>query len=291
MLTKNFIVLEFKQNMKKVTFILFLCQCILMFSQKNVKIYYEKKQDTIAYYMDNQEIYPVSVVFSGQPEVENMKKPEIFKITQLLPSKSVRNKIVYFVWNDKTKKWGIKKMPDYKTYIGDITIKTYDSDYIYDLPFQKGKSFNIYQGYNGTFSHQNENSLDFTMPEGTEITAAREGLVIDVVQNNNKGCPTKDCASFGNYITILHSDGTIAQYFHLKQNGARVIVGDTVQKSSVIGLSGNTGWSSGPHLHFTCYLPSSTGEKQRKTIKTIFRTGKGNKTEYLIEKKTYSKEY
>lgn len=71
-------------------------------------------------------------------------------------------------------------------YIGDITIKNYDSTYQYDLPFQKGKAFLMYQGYNGTFSNQNENSLDFVMPEGTEILASREGLVIDVLQSNNK---------------------------------------------------------------------------------------------------------
>lgn len=277
--------------MKKILIITLLFQFLLFYSQKNVKMYYEQKKDTIIYYADNQEIYPASIVFAGQPELENMKKPEIFKITQVLPPKSVKNKVTYFVANDKKKRWGIKKMPSYFTYIGDVTLKSYDSGYQYDLPFQKGKSFNVYQGYNGTFSHQNEYSLDFTMPEGTGITAAREGLIIEVVQHNNKSCPTKDCANLGNYVSIMHADGTIAQYFHLQQNGAKVSVGDTIKKGDVIGLSGNTGWSNGPHLHFECYLPSSTGEKQRKTIKTLFRTGDGNKTEYLTEKKTYLKEY
>jgi len=277
--------------MKKTLILTLLFPFALLFSQKNVKMYYEQKKDTIIYYIDNLEIYPTSIVFSGQPELENMRKPEIFNTIQVLPPKSVKNKVTCFIVNDKTKRWGIKKMPGYSKYIGDITLKSYDSDYKYDLPFQKGKSFNVYQGYNGTFSHQNEYSLDFTMPEGTEITASREGLVIDVIQNNNQGCPTKDCAKLGNYISILHSDGTIAQYFHLKQNGAKVNIGENVKKNQIIGFSGNTGWSNGPHLHFTCYLPSNTGEKQRKTIKTLFRTGDGNKTEYLTEKKTYSKEY
>lgn len=277
--------------MKKLFVLSLVFQCVLLLSQKNTKMYYERKGDTITYYADNHEIYPVSFVFSAQPELENMKKPEIFKMIQILPPRSTKNKVTYFVVNDKKKKWGVKKMPSYMIYVGDVSLKTYDSAYQYDLPFQKGKSFNIYQGYNGTFSHQNENSLDFTMPEGTEILAAREGVVIDLVKHNNSGCPTKSCANQANYITVLHADGTFAQYFHLKQNGVKVNIGDQIKKGDVIGLSGNTGWSNGPHLHFVCYLPSATGEKLRTTIKTLFRTGNGNKTEYLSEKKTYLKDY
>ncbi|WP_051957081.1 M23 family metallopeptidase [Chryseobacterium populi] len=277
--------------MKKIFFVSFLFQFIILFSQKNTRIYYEKNRDTITYYADNQELFPVSFVFSAQPELENMNKPEAFKMTQVLPSKSLKNKIAYFVVNDKTKRWAVKKMPGYLIYIGDITLKTYDSGYVYDLPFPKGKSFNVYQGYNGKFSHQNENSIDFSMPEGTEILAAREGLVVDLVKHNNSGCAEINCANQANYITILHPDGTFAQYYHLKQNGVLVNIGDQVKKGDIIGLSGNTGWSNGPHLHFVTYLSDSKGDKLRTTLKTLFRTGNGSKTEFVSEKKTYSKNY
>jgi murein DD-endopeptidase MepM/ murein hydrolase activator NlpD len=277
--------------MKKLFILLFISQFTVFFSQKNVKMYNEKKGDSIIFYVDNQEIYPVSLVFGGQPETENLKKPELFRITQVIPAKITKQRVTFFVVNDKRKGWAIKKMPGYLMYIGDITIKDYDTKYQYDLPFRKGKSFLMYQGYNGTFSHQNENSLDFTMPEGTEILAAREGLVIDVVQSNNKNCPTVSCAPFGNYVSILHSDGTIAQYFHLQQNGAKVNIGDNVTKGQLIALSGNTGWSNGPHLHFVTFLPSATGDKNRVTLKTLFRTGNGDKVEFLGEKKTYLKAY
>lgn len=149
----------------------------------------------------------------------------------------------------------------------------------------------IHQGYNGTFSHQNENSLDFIMPEGTEVLAAREGLVIDIVQSNNRCCLTRDCAPLGNYVTTLHSDGTIAQYYHLQQNGVQVKIGDKVNKSQPIAYSGNTGWSSGPHLHFNVYISSATGDKNRVTLKTLFKTGLGDKVEYLEEKKSYARGY
>ncbi len=277
--------------MKKFLILIFISQFCFIFSQKNVKMYNERKGDSITFYVDNQEIYPVSLVFSGQPETENLKKPELFKTTQVIPAKTSKKRVTYFVVNDKKKGWAIKKMPGYLMYIGDITIKNYDSTYQYDLPFAKGKAFLMYQGYNGTFSHQNENSLDFVMPEGTEILASREGLVIEVVQSNNKSCPTRSCAPFGNYVSILHPDGTIAQYYHLQQNGAKVKIGDSVSKGQPIALSGNTGWSNGPHLHFVTFLPSATGDKNRITIKTLFRTGDGKKVEFLEEKKSYSRAY
>ncbi|MBD8082923.1 M23 family metallopeptidase [Chryseobacterium caseinilyticum] len=277
--------------MKKLLILLLISQFTILFSQKNIKMYNERKGDSISFYVDNKDIYPVSLVFNGQPETENLKKPELFKTTQVIPGNAVKYRVTYFVVNDRTKGWSIRKMPGYKSYLGDITIKDYDKNYQYDLPYKKGESYLMYQGYNGTFSHQNENSLDFTMPEGTEVLAAREGMVIEVVQSNNRSCPTRDCAPFGNYISILHPDGTIAQYYHLKQNGAKVKIGDTVIKSQPIALSGNTGWSKGPHLHFNVYISNPTAEKFRTTLKTLFRTGDGSKAEFLEEKKTYLREY
>ncbi|KAB1231488.1 M23 family metallopeptidase [Chryseobacterium viscerum] len=277
--------------MRKIIALLLLLPSITLFSQNNIKVYHEKKGDTLSLFADNKAIYPMSLVFSGSPEVENMRIPQPFKTTQVIPANSVKNRVGYFIVDDKTKGWKVKKVPGYMMYIGDVTLKNYDKDYHYDLPFKKGKSFNIYQGYNGTFSHQNENSLDFTMPEGTEVIAAREGLVTDLVSTSNMGCPTRSCVDKANYITILHPDGTFAQYYHLKQNGVKVNIGDQVKKGDVIGLSGNTGWSKGPHLHFVCYLPRVENDKYRETIKTLFKTGNGTKNEYLMEKKTYSKEY
>jgi hypothetical protein len=61
--------------MKKLLVTGFLMLSLAAYSQKPAKLYTEVKQDTVAYYADNSEIYPVSITFTGQPELENLKIP------------------------------------------------------------------------------------------------------------------------------------------------------------------------------------------------------------------------
>lgn len=178
----------------------------------------------------------------------------------------------------------------YKTkYVyGDVTRTAYDKNHVYLLPYEQGKNFFINQGYYGNFSHRDVQALDFTMPEGTPVLAAREGVVIKVTQHNIAGCAEESCKEYNNDVLIYHPDGTIGVYAHIKQNGAKVKPGDTVKAGDVIALSGNTGFSSGPHLHFACYL-FEFGNK--KSVPTHFKTGDGTKTELLKEKQWYLKGY
>ncbi|RYG49815.1 MAG: M23 family metallopeptidase, partial [Chitinophagaceae bacterium] len=159
---------------------------------------------------------------------------------------------------------------------------------VYDLPFQKGKSFLLFQGYNGSSSHQNQNALDFPMPEGTEVLAARDGIVVKIVQHNTEHCESEACKQFNNYVIIMHSDGSYAYYAHIKQNGAKAKIGDKVKQGDVIAYSGNVGWSGGPHLHFACFIG---GFDNWRTLETQFRTGKGDSTETLKEKNSYVRDY
>jgi murein DD-endopeptidase MepM/ murein hydrolase activator NlpD len=162
-----------------------------------------------------------------------------------------------------------------------------DLNYPYDLPFKKGKFYRVSQGYNGSYSHKNACALDFDMMEGTEVLAAREGKVIAILQESYIGCPDKKCAKYDNYVRIFHPDGIIGEYFHFKQFGIQVKLGDDVKKGDFIGYSGNTGWSNAPHLHFSCYSGWGTNE----TIKTFFRVNDGSKVQYLVEGENYSKRY
>ncbi|MBO6794751.1 MAG: M23 family metallopeptidase [Balneolaceae bacterium] len=137
--------------------------------------------------------------------------------------------------------------------LGDPFNSTPDSSFSYSWPFPKGKSYAIMQAYFGKYSHSSDYSrfaIDFRMAEGDTIIAARDGIVIGVIEDYNVGGNNKKYRDFANYITLLHDDGTLSQYAHLMHKGALVEVGDTVKTLQPIGLAGNTGFSSAPHLHF-----------------------------------------
>ncbi|MEM6523662.1 MAG: M23 family metallopeptidase [Bacteroidota bacterium] len=171
----------------------------------------------------------------------------------------------------------------YKYVLGNVLEAKHDERAIYRLPYDTSKSYQLFQGYNGQFSHRDKKALDFTMEVGTLVHAARAGKVIRLKEDSNQGCGDESCKEMGNYILILHKDGTIAKYFHLKKNGVKVGLGDQIEAGDIIGLSGNTGWSTGPHLHFEVYEPSMDGEK---TIPTYFITKEADKV-LLTEGRKY----
>lgn len=130
-------------------------------------------------------------------------------------------------------------------------------DYIsrihYLPPLAPGGRFQVSQGFGGEFSHhdlQNQYAVDIMMPIGTPIHAARAGIVLEVEDDFYVGGMQQAFASKANSIWILHDDGSIAVYAHLALEMAQVYPGLQVQAGDLIGYSGNTGFSSGPHLHF-----------------------------------------
>ena len=149
-----------------------------------------------------------------------------------------------------------------------------DSSYIYTLPFENRKKVFLVQGYESKlFSHKNERALDFKVKKGTRVCAARAGVVISLREDSDKGGLKKENLSDGNYVSIQHNDGSVAHYWHLQKDGAAVNVGDTVKTGQWIGLSGNTGYSSFPHLHFEVQGYDASGNY--KQLATRFRTKNG----------------
>lgn len=151
----------------------------------------------------------------------------------------------------------------------------HDDDYVYAFPYAAGKTYRVLQGYGSKFSHTGleEFSIDFDMPVGTPVHAARDGIVARIEESNVEGCWDDGCGKFANYIIVLHDDGTTGEYFHLVKNGALVDVGDRVVQGQKIGRSGNTGHSTMPHLHFAVYRAVENGNTQ--SIPVRFRDANG----------------
>ncbi len=132
--------------------------------------------------------------------------------------------------------------------------RAFPEDVSYSLPVDEGSGWELGQAFHGGFSHsdeQNRFAVDFIVDPGTPVLAARSGTVMEVMSGfNGNSLNRRDYAERANFIRILHEDGSMAIYAHLQENGVLVAVGDRVALGQEIGISGNTGFSSGPHLHF-----------------------------------------
>ena len=247
---------------------LFLCILFfLLFAVKTVypqqandmydraRVYTEKAPgDSVHLKIDNGFVIPISLqldLFSHN--LEGAGDSVIFDIVPAADSARVigRFKIrnpdsVYLC----TYKW--------KVVLGD-TSKTPDLAYSYRYPYQSWVPYKVSQGPGGAFSHKNMFAYDFALPIGTPVTAAREGLVALVKDDSRVGGNNKALTRDANFIAIMHPDGTIANYIHLRA-AALVKEGQWVHKGQIIGYSGNTGYTTGPHLHFEIIQPLLSAE-------------------------------
>lgn len=157
----------------------------------------------------------------------------------------------------------------------------HDENWIYSLPYDPGAEYPVDQGYSGAFSHtgQDQYSIDWRMPPGARICAARGGKVIELKIDSNVGGPDPQWKDHANYLLILHEDGTIGCYSHLMEQGAVVEIGDSVDQGQPIGYSGNTGFTTGPHLHFSVYRPQSGSVRESLPVK--FRTSTSKAAELV----------
>jgi len=123
----------------------------------------------------------------------------------------------------------------------------------YRAPFAVGATFNVTQAFPSHMTHVTPDSryaVDFALPDGTPVYAAREGVVIDVRHDSFRGGAQAAMLDQANVIMILHDDGTIGAYAHLQWDSIRVRIGRHVKRGEYIANSGNTGFTTGPHLHF-----------------------------------------
>lgn len=218
-------------------------------------------------YYRNKGICDLTLTLTLEESLNCLTEPEIPATVVLKPGEE---KMILKVWqDDDSKRWFFRD--HYYWRLGNQDA-VHNDEARYRFPWKSGKTFMVLQGFNGSFSHFDEfqYSLDFNMPEGTEICAAREGLVVDVVDSFDGSGLTDEYKKKTNVISILHPDGTIGSYAHIIKDGAKVKTGQYVKAGDVIGLSGNVGYSSCPHLHFDVHIPD--GGKKIKTIPILFKT-------------------
>lgn len=106
-------------------------------------------------------------------------------------------------------------------------------------------SYTLTASYNqgGAMWAHKHSGQDFAVPVGTPVKATAAGTVVKAGPNGGGDGP-----AYGNAIVVKHANGTYSQYAHLSK--IQVNVGERVGAGEQIALSGNTGNSSGPHLHF-----------------------------------------
>ncbi|MFW2405923.1 MAG: peptidoglycan DD-metalloendopeptidase family protein [Gammaproteobacteria bacterium] len=146
----------------------------------------------------------------------------------------------------------------------------------YRPPFAAGRAFRITQAFPDSITHSTPDSryaIDLAMPERTDVYAARGGLVVEVARDNFRG--GADYGKYGaqaNIVKIMHDDGSFALYAHLSWDSIRVRPGDRVRRGEFIAASGNTGFSTGPHLHFVVVRNEGL---RSVSVPIVFSDGRG----------------
>jgi len=259
----------------KLSFFLFFIGILGLSSQnKELPKYFNivKNGDSVYLTTKNSFKYPIHIVITSFSK----KK----KVKVLFPNDSI---VIFKKSNEKFEETEIVNNYTFKRNFGNPYLKRYDTLYRYSPPFKKNHRYKVLQGYHGKYTHNDLTSryaLDFQMPIGDTVCAARKGFVIKTEDKFKKGGRNPKLKPYANFILIYHDDGTVSQYVHLKHKGVLVKPGDFVKKGQAIGLSGNTGWSTEPHLHFSIYVPKNgklisipsifngvSGEKFKKGIR------------------------
>lgn len=235
---------------------------VSIISDKDGRYNIYQKSDT--YYVDNNSYWALTLYYSDkkESEVNDTEEDEDFEENNLdeediqaqNSGPGARN---YSIIPPRVKEYklNVKKGPwKWSVSFGNKDAKP--ANVFYYLPFDINHPRKCTQGNAGFYSHKGlgKYSIDFAVPAGTPVLASRAGTIVDTRSDSNRGGPDKSFSDDTNYILLQHDDYTVARYLHLKKDGVFVKEGQRVNAGDTIGASGNTGWTTGPHLHLECCI-------------------------------------
>jgi murein DD-endopeptidase MepM/ murein hydrolase activator NlpD len=225
-----------------------------------IRISAEREGALTHLYVENVQAAEVTVTLDM--DLINLAADVALPCTTTLPGRK-RLKLFSLAPLDSSRGWSWTYT--YYSTFGSMTAR-HDNSYVYSLPYAAGRSYRVSQGYNGEYSHfgADQFAIDWRMPVGSPVHVARGGVVVGVKNDSNVGGDDSKYDWDANYVLIQHADGTLGQYVHLMKGGTKLKVGQRVEAGDFLGLSGNTGHSTGPHLHFSVF--KAKDGKHRETI-------------------------
>ena len=234
--------------------------------RQKVKVTIKREADATHFYVENDELCEVTMTF--EMDLLNLKGSIEFPYTATFAPGKVTEAFALSP-SVPDAKWGYSYTNYYK--LGSSCAQ-HQNSYVYQLPYGLGSTFHVTQAYGGSFSHKGSNkyAIDWKMAEGTLVRAARGGLVVKMKDDSNRGGSSITYDPYNNFVLIRHEDGTLGHYCHLQKGSCVVRPGQMVKTGDPLARSGNTGFSSGPHLHF-CVFKTRDG-RERESIPVKFRT-------------------
>ena len=253
--------------MKLITIL--LLNILLLFANENKTVFTKAvvNNNYLDVYVTNKNLFDVTLQLKA--EHKNLLPLTYLPLTKSFKAQS-KTKVAQYVIEQK--KFSFRS--SYSWVLGNMNVK-HDNSYLYKLPYKTNTRQMVTQGFNGAFSHTGNSkyAIDFGLKIGTDVYASRSGMVVAAKEDSNKGGATRSFLSFANYVTIKHNDGTYAKYNHLKKNSLKVKIGDFINRGEILGQSGNTGFTNGPHLHLVVFKAKDHKSRTSIAIKFISKEG------------------